>query len=228
MNTEQTENEQKAAGGLIGKVKDTETGKKLLEDSLFRAVVTGILGMGWDLIYAVFNAVLAVQGRSFWFATMAAYYFLLGCMRASVLPVGTRRDKRSERTVTRHTGEAMLFVGVVLSGMVCLTVAEEHHQNFGVIVVIAMATYTFLRTGTTVHGAVKALRDHSVKLFLLRNISLISVIGSVLALQRTMLGTFGVPGARSYYIMEGVSGLGAFVIVVGIGISVLVKAHKMA
>ena len=49
----------------------------------------------------------------------------------------------------------------------------------------------------------------------------------LLALTRSMLSTFGSSTAHFSYVMEGATGLGAFLIVLGLGISMLVSAARM-
>ena len=56
-------------------------GRRLLKDAFFRSIVTATFSMGWNLIYALVNAVLAIVYQSYWYLSLFVYYVLLGSMR---------------------------------------------------------------------------------------------------------------------------------------------------
>ena len=78
-------------------------------------------------------------------------------------------------------------------------------------------------------NAIQAHRKGYLLSIMLRSISLASAVGSVLSLERSMLGTFGSSTDQFTYVIEGISGLAGFIIVVLLGSSMIrfsVKAGK--
>ena len=85
---------------LISLIERTATGRRLLKDHRFRMILFAVLNMGWNLTYAVFNGILGIVYRSGWFATMFAYYAVLGLLKLNIVtsekkPSGHRPDSRN-------------------------------------------------------------------------------------------------------------------------------------
>ena len=194
-------------------VKESELSKKLLRDKYFRLLFTSSLSIGWDLIYALFNIVLAVVYRSYWFFTMFVYYAVLGLMRVAVI----RLNRKNKTKTIKACGMGMAFLAIVIAGVVCLSIAETRDTAYHVVVMISIAAYTFYLIVNSVIGAVKARRSNSKKIIALRNISLISMIGAVLSLERSMLGTFGDAADQFAVTMKAVTGAAAFIMIAAIG-----------
>ena len=174
------------------------------------------LGTAWNLLYALFNGALAVLYRSWWFLTMSVYYLILCFMTAEVI----RKNRQTDRSV-RLCGIGMILLSIVTSGVVCLTIVESRNKEYHLIVMIAIATYTFALTAVSVIGAIRARKTGDLKTVTLRNISLVSAIGSVLSLQRSMLGTFSDAQDLFTITMEATTGAGAFLLIILIGLSTI-------
>ena len=81
--------------------------------------------------------------------------------------------------------------------------------------------FTFFMVGRAIVSAIQAHRQGDRVSIMLRNISLASAVGSILSLERSMLGTFSTSTDPFTFVMEGVSGLAGFAIVVLLGISMI-------
>lgn len=183
--------------------------------------------MGWNLAYALFNGILGIVYQSYWFVTMFAYYAALGAMKLYVISLErSRNPKRNEKTVMRRLGFSMIGLSVVIIGIVTLTIANDVAKKYNSIVMITIATFTFYIVIKAIVNMVKAHRKKQPKIIMLRNISCASAVGSILSLQRSMLGTFGEITDRFTYVMEGASGLGAFIIIIALGVSMLILSGK--
>ena len=100
------------------------------EDYRLRTILFVVPGMMSNIIFAVFNGVVAVTSRSAWLGTLAAYYILLSLMRSGVVTQERRlsriRDEkermRKELRVYRRNSVMFLFLAVVLVmiGTYCL------------------------------------------------------------------------------------------------------------
>ena len=98
---------------LISAMARTDTGNRLLKDRRFRLILFAVMSMGWNLCYAVFNALLGLIGQSGWFAVMAVYHTVLGLMRLCVLSCRSGAPvSLSPRRAMRFTGIGLLLLAV--------------------------------------------------------------------------------------------------------------------
>lgn len=211
----------------IGAIKKTALGKRVFDDLLFRLLITSSGSMGWNLIYALFNGVLAIAYRSFWFLSMFVYYLILGGMR--LLVVSPKKDKAAERwsdpAIMRALGIEMIILAVVVSGIVCTSIAEKHNPTYNIVVMITIAAYTFYTVTMSIINIVRAHKRKNTTMIMLRDISLAGTIAAVLSLERSMLGTFGNAEDSFSMIVEIISGAVAFALIIGIAISMIVRSR---
>ena len=93
------------------------------------------LSAGWNLVYALFNGVLALCYRSWWFLTMSLYYAVLGLLKATILKV----NDNGLRKAVRFAGFGMIFMSVIISGTVYLSIAEMRNSRYHYAVMIAIS-----------------------------------------------------------------------------------------
>ena len=172
------------------------------------------LSAGWNLVYALFNGALALCYRSWWFLTMSLYYAVLGLLKATILKV----NDNGLRKAVRFAGFGMIFMSVIISGTVYLSIAEMRNSRYHYAVMIAIAAYTFYLIIHSLIEVIRAHKKHDVRQIVLRNIAFVGAIGSMLSLERSMLGTFGDVTDRFTPAMEMGSGAAAFVLIALIGI----------
>jgi hypothetical protein len=158
---------------------------------------------------------------------MGAYHLALGLMR--LIAVGSARG-RPEHRPGRKTGAAlgagMAALAVILSVIVELTISDSVGKSYPMAIMIAIAAFTFFTVIRSVVLMIRAHRSREGLTILLRNISCASAVGSVLSLERSMLGTFGSSTDRFTYVTEGVSGLVGFLIVLALGVSMLLGSSR--
>ena len=83
----------------------TGFGQRYLCDIAFRGQVSLHLGMAYNFCYAAFRVAVGVRYTSPWFISMAAYYLVLGGLRAYLTVCYRRRSPEQERRqkeVRRH------------------------------------------------------------------------------------------------------------------------------
>lgn len=116
-----------------------------------------------------------------------------------------------------------MMLSIVIAGVVTLSIVEKRNNQYPLIVMIVMAAYTFYLIIHAVIESIRAHQSHNRKIAVLRNISLVSAIGAMLSLERSMLGTFGNPFSSFTLIMEAVSG---FVLIILIGLETFQSSKK--
>ena len=120
----------------------------------------------------------------------------------------------------------MMILAIVLSGVVCMGIAENHNPRYNIIVMITIAAYTFYIVIQTIISVVKAHKKKDINVIMLRDISLVSSAGTILSLERSMLGTFGDAKDLFSMTMTIISGACSFLFVIAVGVSMMVRAGR--
>ena len=202
-------------------------GKKIMSDKVFRTLIFTAGSMSWNLIYGILNGVLGIVYSSLWFAVMGLYYLILGYMRFSIVALQTKThsEKKLRKTMYKN-GILLIILAFVLSGTVALCFILSVRKGYNKIIMITIATYTFYNVVSSIRNIVIAHKEKSSILIALRNISLAGATASILSLQRSMTATFGSGETDFANIMEGATGLAAFVIVFSLGILMIIRQIK--
>ena len=125
----------------------------------------------------------------------------------------------------KHNGIAMIFLAIVLSGMILLTIRETIDIPRHNIVMITIAAYTFFLACLAIRNMIRAHRKKSAQMITLRNISCAGVIASILSLERSMIATYGDISSIFSRRMEAASGAVAFVLLIVLGIGMIIHAR---
>lgn len=213
---------------LKNKIEKHPVGQRLMSDRHFRMVTIAFAGMGWNILYGIFNGVLGIIYGSVWFATMCAYYLILGMMRLSItMHIQATRHRFSQKRIMIFNGIALIILAVVLSGSVIINFKYPVAKKYNDIVMITIATFTFVMAFFAVRNIIRAAKEKNMQIITLRNISLAGVTASILSLQRSMITTFGEGKEHFRYVMEGANGMGVFLIVLTLGISMIITGKKL-
>ncbi len=152
-------------------------------------------GTAWNMVYAVFQLCLGIYHHTFWYYSLAGYYFFLGIMRFSLASYTRHHDPGEDMTVElkryRNCGIIFLLMNLALTLIVFFMVywnrTFHHHQ----ITTIAMAAYTFTSFTMAIIKIVKNRKIGSPIYSASKAISLAAACVSVLTLEATMLTAFG-------------------------------------
>ena len=166
----------------------TALGRRMQSDRRFRIVVSAAAMLGINLVYGAGHAVLGILDGSAWLLVMAAYYILLGVMRFGA--VLTERRHTSERFVMRFCGGMLMALALVLACSTAISLAQERSIRHGMILMIAIAAYTFWKITLAIVHAVQAHQSGTPLTRTLRNISFASALASLMTMQRSMLVSF--------------------------------------
>ena len=130
-------------------------------------------------------------------------------------------DGKAVKNRRRAAGCGICQLAVVLAGIICIGIVERRNPVRNEIIMIAMALYTFVTMAFAIINTIKAGKKKDELLEIEKNVSLVSAIGSMLSLERGMLGTFGDASDKLTLILEATSGAAAFIVVMLIGISLI-------
>ncbi|MBQ8897818.1 MAG: hypothetical protein IJY86_05010 [Clostridia bacterium] len=203
-----------------------------LDNRRLRVNVSLFTSLVWNLSYALLQLGLGITNRSFWFCSLAAYYFSVAVMRFFLVRY-TFRHKAGENMALelkkyRACGIVLLIMNLALSLMIFFMVywnrTFQHHE----IVTIAMAAYTFTSFTKAIINVVKYSRLGSPVYSASKAVSFASACVSMLTLESTMLTTFedGTMTLAGRQILLGVSGGVVSAVVIAMAVYMIVWGTK--
>jgi hypothetical protein len=170
----------------------------------------------WNLLYAVFNGIIGLKYKSYWFLWMAAWYMIIHLLRLLVIS-----DSKIISNRRKAAGSGICQLAVVLAGIICIGIIERRNPIRSEIIMIVLALYTFVTLAFAIINVIKARKKEDDLLEIEKDVSLVSAIGSMLSLERGMLGTFGDASDKLTLILEASTGAVAVILILLIGISLI-------
>ena len=168
--------------------------------------------------FAIYHLLLGLYTSSWWLLTLASYYFVLSIVRYVVL-----RFNSKETFVVKFTGWMLILLTIPLIGTVILSVVRDRGHELHMIIMIAMAAYSFTKITLAVINLIKARQSKSAALVTLRNISLADAFVSIFALQRSMLVSFEGMRETEIVIMNASLGSAVCMVCFLLGLMLLLK-----
>ncbi len=208
---------------------------RLASDSIYRAFLLALPGLGTSMIYAVFNGVVAIYSRSFWYLTFFVYYLLLSIMRYGVLRLKkqmngveeTREKKVREWKAYKNCGILLVVMNMALTGAVILIIYSQNTQKrYAGVLIYAVALYTFYKITMSVINTVKAGKTKLPLVMVLRSIGYADALMSMLSLQVSMVAAFAEPGAEYIGTLNACTGIGVCIMVLLAGVGMIVNGIK--
>ncbi len=220
---------------IIAWFKNTKSNKYVqlwTGDVRLRMNVSLFGGFVWNAVYAVFQLCLGIYHHTFWYYSLAGYYFCLGVMRFSLANYTRNHKPGEDMTAERkrycNCGIVFLLLNLALALIIFFMVywnrTFRHHQ----ITTIAMAAYTFFSFTMAIINIVKNRKIGSPVYSASKAISLAAACVSMLTLEATMLTTFG-DGSMSLLtrkIFLGATGGVISAFIIGMAIYMIVRATK--
>ena len=144
------------------------------------------------LAFAFYNGYLGIHHASIWYGTICVYYIMLTLLRGSIITTAKRIPQRKAQETARNNAALvisflLLILNISLIVPVSIMVKQQKPVSLTLIPAIAMATYTtYKAVMASVHlKRRKATSDSLV--WLLRTISFIDALVSILTLQNTLI-----------------------------------------
>jgi len=172
-----------------------------------------LCSLAFNIVFSAYYLMFGILSRSWWLLTLGVYYLILSSIRFFIL-----QAKKIRRLESKFTGIMLMILSVPLAGTVILSVVRDRGHEFHMIVMIAIATYTFTKTTLATVNFIKSRRSISVKIVTLRNISFADAFVSIFALQRSMLVSFEGMNESEILIMNAVTGSAVCIITFLLGL----------
>ncbi len=186
-----------------------------------RTLKLALASLLFNMVYSAYHIILGITTHSWWLFTIGIYYVILSVVRFVVL-----RHKGKNHFVIRFTGIMLMLLSISLVGTVILAFTKNRGIVFHLVVMLAIAVYTFTKITLATIKWIKARKSKSVKLITLRNISFADAFVSIFSLQRSMLVSFEGMSEIEVRIMNVATGSAVCIIVFLLGLN-LVQQNRL-
>ncbi len=181
-----------------------------------KTLKVALISLIFNVLFGVYHLVFGVVSSSWWLLTLGTYYLILSIVRFAVLI-----SKSREGFITKFTGGMLITLSIPLAGTVILSLVRDRGHQLPMVVMIAMAAYSFTKITLATIQLVKSRRNASAAHITLRNISFADAFVSIFALQRSMLVSFEGMTETEILIMNALLGVALCVIVFLLGLNLL-------
>lgn len=185
-----------------------------------------------NVSYAVLQLGLGIYHKSFWFYSLAGYYFSLALMRFFLMRHTRKHEPgekmREELSRYRVCGWIFLGMNMTLSVMIFYMVYKNRIVKHHEITTISMAAYTFFTFTKAIINVVRYRRYNSPVFSASKAISLAAACVSMLTLEGTMLVTFsdGTMKPLVQRMFLGFSGGAISIFIIAMAIYMIVQSSK--
>lgn len=163
--------------------------KKLNENLKFiklKEIISILIPLG----FSIFNGILGLIKKSIWNGSIFFYYLLLLIVRFILV---ISNDHINENNINKrkiiYTISFVILLLINLSLIIpsILLINNQKEVNVGLIVSIAMATYSFYSISISIYNIKKYKNDKNLLLKQLKLVSFINAIVSIMVLQNTLI-----------------------------------------
>lgn len=217
---------------IVSYFRKVKSSKTFFTNIHFRVKVTLAANLIFSSAYAILQLVLAISNRSAWFFCLFVYHLSLALMRfflvKHTLKYSPADNMKKELLQYRTCGIILLLTNTALSAMLFHMLNEVRVINYGEIVAIAMAAYTFTTFTVAIVGVVRFRKYNSPVYSAAKIISFISSCVSMLTLEQTMLCVFSDESmtAKAQRLLLTFSGAAISVTIVSLAIFMIIKSSR--
>ncbi len=158
----------------------------------FKTITAALGSLFVTALFALYNGFLGVYHASLWHGSICVYYLVLLILRTTIIAArkNAARKAKPERAQTKvyiTSAALLLFLNVCLVVPVSLMVVRQKPVGMTLIPAIAMAAYTTYKVVMASVNLKRRKRSSNRLVRLLRTISFIDALVSILSLQNTLI-----------------------------------------
>ena len=172
-----------------------------------------ICGIFSNLAVAFLNGFLGAWNQSSWQGTLCAYYLSIMLMKIVVV-----LWRNGQKGVYLFVSVFILIMNPILAVIVYLMAANQGTKHYPGVLIYAVALYAFCKVIAAAVNLVRANIQKSPIKLAMKSIGLMDGLVSILMLEIAMIDTFGNINTNWSRIMMALSGIGAWLIVMMIGV----------
>lgn len=201
---------------------------KYKNDYILRHKISLYFSLSWNIIYAMFKLVMGIVYKSIWFISFAIYYLLVIIIRTNIANVEIRHSSnlKEEYLKYRKCGVILLFLNIILTIIVLVTLNQSVTVTYHTYIAISMAIYTFFILIESIISFVKYRKYNRPLVEMAKIVGVVVSLISMLSLEIVMLSTFGDISRDVSKLLVILTGLGISIIISIICVCVIIKSTK--
>ncbi|MBE6599811.1 MAG: hypothetical protein E7640_01205 [Ruminococcaceae bacterium] len=209
-------------------MRKTGLGSRFIDDLEFRILLTAVFSFAFNIIYAIYNQILGSISDTLWFTIISNYYIILGAMRLGVVychrqnkdaPSREKASPLTEQSIMKFCGILLIALALEFSVTVYLSLKLGIATKYNTLIMISIAVYTAVRMIFAFKNMIRAHKNRSVLLSMLRDISCADAAASVFTLVRSL--TVSIDGIFLPTALTLSIGLAVLFFVLSLGINML-------
>ena len=158
----------------------------------FKTYITAAGSLAVTLIFAFYNGFLGIHHASLWYGTICVYYIMLTILRGSITIAAKRISRGEAQEPARNKASLgisclLLILNISLVVPISIMVRQLKPVSLTLIPAIAMAAYTTYKVIMASVNLRRRKASSDSLVWLLRTISFIDALVSILTLQNTLI-----------------------------------------
>ena len=158
----------------------------------FKTVTAACGSLAVTAVFALYNGFLGIYLSSLWYGTICVYYIVLAVFRGMIISAIKKVARKSNperfrKRVYFASAALLLFLNICLVVPVSLLVIRMKPVNMSLIPAIGMAAYTTYKVIMSSVNLKRIKKSSDSLLKMLRTVSFIEALVSVLTLQNTLI-----------------------------------------
>ena len=194
----------------------------------FKTVTAAFGSLAVTAVFALYNGFLGVYHASLWNGAICAYYIVLVLLRTIIIasrkrPGGKDDPERRQNRIYIASAALLLFLNVCLVVPVSLMVVMKKPVGMTLIPAIALAAYTTYKIIAASVNLKRGKRISNKLVRLLRTISFIEALVSVLTLQNTLIMVNTKDGGAGMLTLTAVTSAAIMLTVLSLSAAAMIK-----
>lgn len=199
--------------------------REFLSNYGFRTFLTSCFSFIFNLAFVIFQGILAIKSKSYWYASITAYYLLLCFMKGNVFLSKIKDDTKAKQLKTyKSSGIMFILLTIALSGIIVLIYKTNRVFEYAGLAIYVVAAYTFFNLSMSIYNLVKSRKQTSYYVQNLKNVNLAHSVFSLFVLQVALFQAFS-PESNTGF-ANALTGGAVCMLILTIGILMIVRANK--
>ncbi len=197
----------------------------------FKTFVSASGSLAITLIFAIYNGFLGISHKSLWYGTICVYYIILVILRGLTIAAGKKLSMDEKQENGRSKAFLMLsflllLLNISLIVPVSMMVRQQRPVDVDLIPAIAMAAYTTYKVSMASVNLRKRKVSSDQFVWLLRTITFIDALVSVLTLQNTLIMVNSDGGSQGMLALTAVTSAIIWLVILMFSAAAIIKAIR--
>lgn len=180
--------------------------EKWKTDFDFKTITTAFGSLVVTFAFAFYNGFLGIRYSSLWYGSICVYYILLSLLRGLIIFYEKKSSTQTNRKKIHLISSFVLFIlNIALILPIAMMVVRQKPVNLTLIPAIAMAVYTTYKVIMASINLKRRKKTSNNLVKLLRSISFIDALVSVITLQNTLIMVMSAGPDHNLFILAAIT-----------------------